>query len=134
MPRRQVWVASRADNVPSGQATVITPRHERPPGVIRLNERVRHNGTGDDEPIGPLPGGGNEWPLPPDGSEPTSDIDPDDIDPDGLEPGDVWDSGGPGSAAAAAQGCLCPMLPNDPRAGLGVLIAPDCPVHRSRLE
>jgi hypothetical protein len=92
--------------------------------VIRLNERVRHNGTGDDEPTGPLPGAGGEWPLPPDGSALTDD----------LEPGDVWESEGPGSAAAAARGCLCPMLPNDPRAGLGVLIAPDCPVHRSRLE
>jgi hypothetical protein len=89
-----------------------------------LNERVRHNGTGDDEPIGPIPGGGDEWPLPPDGSALTDD----------LELGDVWDSEGPGSTAAAARGCLCPMLPNDPRAGLGVLIAPDCPVHRSRLE
>jgi hypothetical protein len=92
--------------------------------VIRLNERVRHNGTGDDEPTGPLPGAGGEWPLPPDGNALTDD----------LEPGDVWESEGPGSTAAAARGCLCPMLPNDPRAGLGVLIAPDCPVHRSRLE
>jgi hypothetical protein len=59
------------------------------------------------------------------------------VSPDGsddLAPGDVWESGGPGSAAAAARGCLCPVLPNDPRAGLGVLIAPDCPVHRSQLE
>jgi hypothetical protein len=83
---------------------------------------VRHNGAGEDEPIGPLPEG--DWPLPPDGS----------VLPDDLGPGEVWDSEGPGSSAAAARGCLCPMLPNDPRAGLGVLIAPDCPVHRSQLE
>jgi hypothetical protein len=94
--------------------------------VIRLNERVRHNGAGDDGPTGPLPGG-DDWRMPPDGSAL-----PD--DPDDLGPGGVWESGGPGSTAAAARGCLCPMLPNDPRAGLGVLIAPDCPVHRSRLE
>jgi hypothetical protein len=81
-----------------------------------LNERVRHNGADDDEPIGPLPGG-DDWPL-----------------SDDLDPGIVWDSDGPGSTTAAARGCLCPMLPNDPRAGLGVLIAPDCPVHRSQLE
>jgi hypothetical protein len=123
MACRQEKLASRADNVPPARAAAITNRHKRPPGVIRLNERVRHNGTGDDEPTGPLPGGG-EWPLPPDGGALTDD----------LEPGDVWESEGPGSAEAAARGCLCPMLPNDPRAGLGVLIAPDCPVHRSRLE
>jgi len=126
MPRRQEWVTSRGHNVAPGQAIVITHRRGRHPAVIRLNERVRHNGTGDDEPTGPLPGRGDGWP-------PARD---DDLsgDPDGLAPGDVWDSEGPGSAAAAARGCLCPMLPNDPRAGLGVLIAPDCPVHRSRLE
>jgi hypothetical protein len=123
MPRRQEKLTSRADNVPPSPAAAVTNRNGRPPGVIRLNERVRHNGTGDDEPTGPLPGRG-EWPLPPDVGALTDD----------LEPGDVWESEGPGSAAAAARGCLCPMLPNDPRAGLGVLIAPDCPVHRSQLE
>jgi hypothetical protein len=86
-----------------------------------LNEGVRHNGTGDDEPTGPLPG----WSAAPDGLSAAT---------DDLAPGDVWESEGPGSTAAAARGCLCPMLPNDPRAGLGVLIAPDCPVHRSQLE
>jgi hypothetical protein len=85
-----------------------------------LNERVRHHRTDDDEPAGPLSGGGGEWPLPSDG--------------DDLAPGDIWENGGPGSTAAAARGCSCPMLPNDPRAGLGVLIAPDCPVHRSGLD
>jgi len=124
MPRRQEKLASRADNVPPPPAALVTDRDGRAPRVIRLNERVRHNGTGDDGPTGPIPGG-DEWPLPPpDGSALTDD----------LELGDVWDSEGPGSAAAAARGCLCPTLPNDPRAGLGVLIAPDCPVHRSRLE
>jgi hypothetical protein len=99
-------------------AAGVTHRGEQQPALVRLNERMRHNGTGDDEPTGPLPG--SEWPLP--------------GEPDDLAPGDLWESGGPGSTAAAARGCLCPMLPNDPRAGLGVLIAPDCPVHRSRLE
>ena len=117
-------LASRADNVPPTRTEAVTERDGRAPRVIRLNERVRHNGTGDDGPTGPIPGGSDEWPLPPDGSALTED----------LEPGDVWEGEGPGSAAAAARGCLCPMLPNDPRAGLGVLIAPDCPVHRSRLE
>jgi hypothetical protein len=83
---------------------------------------VRHHRTDDDEGAGQLAGGTGEWPLPPD-------------PPDGgedLAPGELWDAGGPGSAAAAARGCLCPMLPNDPRAGLGRLIAPDCPIHRTR--
>ena len=126
MARRQEKPASRADNVPPLRTSLVTQRADRPPGVIRLNERVRHNGTGDDEPTGPLAGGGDEWALPPVGSALTDDLE--------LEPGGVWDAEGPGSAAAAARGCLCPMLPNDPRAGLGVLIAPDCPVHRSQLE
>jgi hypothetical protein len=95
-----------------------------------LNERVRRHRAEEDEPVG-LPGGGTgEWPLPAGRDEPPVPAD----GSDDLAPGDVWESGGPGSAAAAAQGCLCPMLPNDPRAGLGVLIAPDCPVHRSQLE
>jgi hypothetical protein len=127
MPRRQEWVASRADNVPLTWATRVTHGRKRRPGVVRLNERMRHNGTGDDEPTGPIPGGGDGWPLPPDGSALPG-------DPDDLAPGDVWESGGPGSAQAAARGCLCPMLPNDPRAGLGLLIAPDCPVHHAGLE
>jgi len=122
MPARQEKLASRADNVPPFPAAAVTHGHGRPRAVIRLNERVRHNGAGEDEPIGPLLGG-DDWPLPPDGSGL----------PDDLGPGEVWDSDGPGSTAAVARGCLCPMLPNDPRAGLGVLIAPDCPVHRSRL-
>jgi hypothetical protein len=123
MPRRQGKLASRADNVPPARVATITDRHGRRPAVIRLNERVRHNGAGEDEPTGPLPGG-DDWPLPPDGS----------VLPDDLGAGELWESEGPGSTAAAARGCLCPMLPNDPRAGLGVLIAPDCPVHRSQLE
>lgn len=122
MPRRQGSSASRADNVHPSRDGAVTDGHVQRPAVIRLNERVRHNGAGDDEPTGPLPGG--DWPLPPDGS----------VLPDDLDPGIVWDSDGPGSTAAAARGCLCPMLPNDPRAGLGLLIAPDCPVHQSRLE
>lgn len=40
-----------------------------------------------------------------------------------------WPLGSPGSAQAATHGCRCPILPNDPRAGLELLIAPDCPVH-----
>jgi hypothetical protein len=89
--------------------------------AIRLNESVGHHRADDDELGGLLPGGPGDWPLPPDTD-------------DDLTPGSVWDSGGPGSASAAARGCTCPMLPNDPRAGLGLLIAPDCPVHRSRLD
>jgi hypothetical protein len=86
-----------------------------------LNERVRHHRPRDEEPGGPLAGGTGEWPLPPDTD-------------DDLSPGGLWEVGGPGSASAAARGCLCPRLPNDPRAGLGRLIAPDCPVHRGRWE
>jgi hypothetical protein len=113
-----------------------------------LNERVRHHRT-DDDGAGQLAGGAGEWPLPafgppadggPDDGTP-ADAGPDTGDPDtgdpdngDLAPGELWDAGGPGSAAAAARGCRCPMLPNDPRAGLGLLIAPDCPVHRSRLD
>jgi hypothetical protein len=92
---------------------------------VRLNDLVRHHRADDDEPGGQLPGGAGDWSLP----APTDDQFADD-----LAPCVVWDSGGPGSASAAARGCTCPMLPNDPRAGLGLLIAPDCPVHRSRLD
>jgi hypothetical protein len=90
-----------------------------------LNEHVRHHVTGDDEPDGLYPGRPGGWPLP-DGY--------DSLTSDDLAPGDLWDGEGPGSAAAIARGCRCPMLPNHPRAGLGLLIAPDCPVHRSRLD
>jgi hypothetical protein len=86
-----------------------------------LNDSVRHHPANDDEPSGLLSEGTRGWPLSPETD-------------DDLAPGSVWDSGGPGSTSAAARGCTCPMLPNDPRAGLGPLIAPDCPVHRSRLE
>jgi hypothetical protein len=89
--------------------------------AIRLNDTVRHHRSDDDEPGGLLPRGAADRPLPPNAD-------------DDLVPGRVWDSGGPGSASAASRGCTCPMLPNDPRAGLGLLIAPDCPVHRARLE
>ena len=51
-------------------------------------------------------------------------------DDDGyVETGLRWPHGVPGSPEALAAGCLCPVLPNDPRAGLGLLNAPDCPVH-----
>jgi hypothetical protein len=108
---------------------------------------MRHHRIGDDEPAGQLAGGTGEWSLPSNGD--WSEVLPEGRQmalptngrtaqpPDGeddLEPGELWDAGGPGSAAAVARGCRCPMLPNDPRAGLGLLIAPDCPVHRSRLD
>ncbi|MGH3585044.1 MAG: hypothetical protein ACRDQ0_01870 [Pseudonocardia sp.] len=85
-----------------------------------MNEAVRHHRAEDDEPGGLLSGGTGDWALPP--------------DTDDLAPGDIWETDSPGSTAAAARGCLCPMLPNDPRAGLGRLIAPDCPVHRPGLD
>ena len=88
--------------------------------AIRLNALVRHLPAEDDEPTGRLPVGTDGW-----ASTPPPDTD--DLD-------SLWDSGGPGSVAAADRGCLCPMLPNDPRAGLGLLIAPDCPLHRSSLD
>ncbi|WP_143517264.1 hypothetical protein [Pseudonocardia sp. MH-G8] len=81
---------------------------------------MRHNPAEDDEPTGRLPVGTEGWTAAP-------------APLDDLEPG-LWDSGGPGSASAADRGCLCPMLPNDPRAGLGLLIAPDCPLHRQLLD
>jgi hypothetical protein len=90
--------------------------------VVRLNDPVRHHRAEDDEPTGRPPADAGGWALSP----------PDDGLDDDLEPARVWESGGPGSASAAARGCLCPVLPNDPRAGLGVLIAPDCPVHRAQ--
>jgi hypothetical protein len=92
--------------------------------AIRLNALVRHHPAEDDEPTGRLPVGTDGWA----GAPPPLDA------ADDLAPGGLWDSGGPGSASAADRGCLCPMLPNDPRAGLGLLIAPDCPLHRQLLD
>jgi hypothetical protein len=41
------------------------------------------------------------------------------------------DSPRPGSPAAGARGCTCPVVINLPAvAGANVLIAPDCPLHR----
>jgi hypothetical protein len=85
-----------------------------------LNAVVRQHPARDDEPTDELPVGPVWAPAQPEAEE--------------LVPGRLWESGGPGSAAAAERGCLCPMLPNDPRAGLGLLIAPDCPLHRERLD
>jgi hypothetical protein len=48
---------------------------------------------------------------------------------------DVNDVPGPGSAAAVAQGCLCPTLINGPVTPADQLLtAPDCPVHRPTLD